>query len=210
MHMVGVGCTDTCVYALVCAAAWLVAACAVMQVAAQVMRLLQADGHFEHEHGSKHEAQKGRAVGGDTGHPGTEEAYPTARAIRKTRSSRRRCDNIHTRDVATSATEQSGGNLYRIVSQIGELHSCSALDFLEEDRAIDLPIAHAREVPTPTRLDEKNQRPDGSDMREQTREQRRRRSPPPTRESSGNRPSLTPSQARALRQHRKGYVYIPK
>ena len=50
--------------------------CAVMQVAAQVMRLLQADGHFEHEHGSKHEAQKGRAVGGDTGPPGTEEASP--------------------------------------------------------------------------------------------------------------------------------------
>ena len=204
MHMVGVGCTDTCVCALVCAAAWLVAACAVMQVATQVMRLLQADGHFEqeHEHGSKHEAQRGRAVGDDPGHPGTEEAYPTARAIRKTRASRMRCDNIHTRDVAT---EQSGGNLYGI-----ELHSCSALDFLEEDRAIDLPIAHAREVPTPTRLDEKNQRPDESDMRERTREQCRGRSPPPTRESSGNRPSLTPSQARAVRQQRKGYVYIPK
>ena len=180
-----------------------------MQVAAQVMRLLQADGHFEHEHGRQHEAQKSRAVGGDPGHSGTEEraeAYPTARAFRKTRASRRRCDNILTRGVATSATEQSGGNLYRI----GELHSCSALDYLEEDRADDLPIAHAREVPTPTRVDEKNQRPDGSDMREQTREQRRRRSPPPTRQSSGNRPSLTPSQARALRQQRKGYVHIPK
>ena len=193
MAMVDVGCTDTCVCPLLCAAAWLVAACAVMQVAAQVMRLLQADGDFEHEHWSKHEAQKGHAVGGDQSH-------------RKTRTSRRRCDNIHSRDVAKSATEHSGGNLYGI----GELHSCLALDQLEEDRPIDLPIAHAREVPAPTLLDEKNQRPEGSDMREQTREQRRRRSPPPTRESSENRPSLTPSQARALRQQRKGYVYIPK
>ena len=176
--MVGVGCTDTCVCALVWAAAWLMAACAVMQVAVQVTRLWQADGHFKHEAWRLDEAKKVLAVGGDPGHPGTEgraEAYPTARAIRKTRSPSR-------------------------------LHSCSALDYLEEDRANVLPIANA----TPTRLDGRNQSPDGSDMREHTRTQRRRRSPPPARESSGNRPSLTPSQARALRQQRKGCMYIPK